>query len=100
MSKEGEPLRTLFLYACTNDGHATVILSKDAFDRLRKGNIIVSPDGQTIVSFSHDIEESSAQLDNMISCTGMVDKEVLGFIIREGARPPKKKRKKQDASNT
>lgn len=93
---EGPELQTLFLYACTPDGKATVILSKAAFDLLRKGNIIVSPDGQTIVSFAHDIEESSRQLDDMIACTGMVDKELLGFIIREGARPPKKKRKKTD----
>ena len=89
---------TLFLYAATPEGKASFILSAAAFKLLKQGNIIVSPDGGIVLSYSHDIEESSGQMDMMVSCSGgVVDKELLGFIIREGARPPKKKRKKPNA---
>lgn len=85
---------TLFLYAATPEGKASFILSADAIKLLKSGNIIVSPDGSIILSYSHDIEESAGQMDMMVACSGgTVDKELLGFIIREGARPPKKKRK-------
>jgi hypothetical protein len=94
---EGPNLKTVFLYSCTDTGKAVFILSDLAFKALKTGNIIVSPDGQTLVSFSHDIEESSRQLNDMVVCTGMVDKQLLGFIMEEGAKPPKRKRKKRDA---
>ena len=99
MSNEAEgpkQLQTLFLYAATSEGKASFILSAKCFELLKKGNIVVSPDGSVVLSYSHDIEESSHQMDAMVSCTGVVDKELLGFIIREGARPPKKKGKIND----
>lgn len=99
MSNEAEgpkQLQTLFLYAATSEGKSSFILSAKCFELLKKGNVIFSPDGSIVLSYSHDIEESSHQMDAMVSCTGVIDKELLGFIIREGARPPKKKGKKKD----
>lgn len=93
--KQPSQPRTLFLYAATPEGKASIILSAEAFKLLKQGNVIVSPDGGIILSYSHDIEESAGQMDMMVACSGgTVDKELLGFIIREGARPPKKKRKR------
>lgn len=89
---------TLFLFTVT-DGNAVLILSDEVIKLLKKGAVLVTPHSSLIVSYSHDIEESAGQMEMMTKCTGgMIDKELLGFIVREGARP-KKKRKKSDVED-
>lgn len=69
------------------------ILSKKAMNHLRKGCAVLSPDNRIMVAYSHDMEETMAQVKQMFETTGKLDEDIMDFIVLEGARPPKRKKK-------
>lgn len=87
----------LFLY--TRKGEQSVlIVGAEVISMLRKGNIMMTPDGAFVLAYSYDMAESANQAEMMMQCSGTVDPEILKFIVKEGARP--KKKVKHDVANT
>jgi hypothetical protein len=91
--------KTLFVYARTNQ-QKILIVSPDCIGMLKKGCVLMTPDEEFVLAFSYDIEETNAQATAMMECTGnTIDGEIMKFIIKDGARP-KRKKKKTDAKET
>lgn len=100
MAEEQEPIKrphvgtlktlkgeSLFVYIRTTP-QKVLIVSEKALELLKVGNIIISPDEELILAYSYDLNETSAQADLMLKCTGnVIDGDLVNHIILDGARP-------------
>jgi len=92
--------KTLFVYARTNQ-QKVLIVSADCIGLLKKGCVLMTPDEEFILAFSYDIEETNSQAVSMMECTGnSIDGELMKFIIKDGAKPRRKKKAKNEKAGT